>query len=73
MEYKLRDKRIWVKGILVACPWGTPLESCPAGEIRNLPVHELVKIANGLSNEQLDAIIAHHENCTKQRETKSES
>jgi len=72
MEYKLRDKRTWVKGILVDCPLGTPLDDCPANEIRNLPVHELVKIVNGLSNEQLDAIIAHHENCLKQRETESE-
>jgi len=72
MEYKLRDKRAWVKGILVDCPLGTPLDSCPANEIRSLPVHELVKIVNGISNEQLDAIIAHHENCLKERETESE-
>jgi hypothetical protein len=72
MEYKLRDKKTWVKGILVDCPLGTPLDSCPANKIRTLPVHELTKIVNGLPNDQLDAIIEHHENCLKQRDSGSE-
>ncbi len=72
MEYKLRDKRTWVKGILVDCPLGTPLEHCPANKIRDLPLPELVGVVNGLSDGQIDAIIAHHEDCLKQRETQSE-
>jgi hypothetical protein len=72
MEYKLRDKRTWVKGILVDCPAGTPLESCPANHIRSLPVSELVSIVNGLAEKKLDAIIEHHEKCLKQREANVE-
>ena len=67
MEYKLRDKRTWVKGIVVDCPVGTALESCPASNIRRLPLPELVEIVNGLNAKKLDAIIEHHENCLKQR------
>ncbi len=72
MEYKLRDKRTWVKGILVDCPLGTPLETCPANNIRSLPLTELVRIVNGFSDEQLDSVLTHHEACLKQRETASE-
>jgi len=68
MHYKLRDKKTWVKGILVDCPLGDPLEDCPANEIRNLPLPQLVSIVNGLSDKQLDAIILHHETCLAQRE-----
>jgi hypothetical protein len=66
-EYKLRDKRTWVKGILVDCPVGDPLDTCPANKIRNLPLPTVVNIVNEMSDEQLDAIILHHENCQKQR------
>ena len=72
MEYKLRDKRTWAKGILVDCPLGNPLDICPASKIRSLPLRELVNLFNGLTEAQLDAIITHHENCLKQRETESE-
>lgn len=72
MEYKLRDKRAWVKGVLVECPLGTPLESCPANKVRGLPLPELVRIVNEMPDEQLDVIIAYHENCLKQREAEVE-
>lgn len=71
MEYRLRDKRTWVKGIMVDCPLGNPLENCPASKIRNLPLSQLVSVVNSLPDKQIDVIIAYHENCLKQRETES--
>lgn len=68
MDYKLRDKRTWVKGLMVDCPMGTALEDCPAGKIRSLPVRELVRIVNSLSEKQLDDIIECHEECITERQ-----
>jgi len=51
---------------------GTPVDDCPANHIRNLPLPQLIDIVNGLSDEQLDVVISHHENCLRQREMESE-
>jgi hypothetical protein len=72
MEYELRDKRTWVKGILVDCPAGTPVEDCPARAMRSLTLPQLVSIVNGMSEKKLDAIMAHHQNCLREREAASE-
>lgn len=68
MKKSLRDKRTWAKGILVDCPLGAPLETCPANKIRGLPLPELVHVVNSLSSDQLDAIISHHAKCINTRE-----
>jgi hypothetical protein len=68
MGYRTIDIRTWVKGLLVDCPLGTPLESCPANKIRSLPLHDIVRLANSLSEKKLSAIVALHEKCVRQRE-----
>ncbi|MFC1461748.1 hypothetical protein ACFLQR_04445 [Verrucomicrobiota bacterium] len=73
MDLTNRDKRIWVKGILVDCPVGKPLESCPASKIRGLPLPNLIATVNSMSDRQIDAIIKYHENCAKERDKKNKS
>jgi hypothetical protein len=63
-----RDKRTWVKGIFADCPLGTPLPDCPANGVRNLPLAQLVCVVNSMSEAKLDAAIAYHENCLRQRD-----
>ena len=67
MNFELMDKRIWVKGILVECPLGKPLTDCLANALRNLPLEELIKAVNNMTEDQLDSVIEYHNNCMAER------
>lgn len=73
MNSNNRDKRVWVKGLLVDCPVGRPLESCPASKIRGLPLPNLVSAVNRMSDRKIDAIIKYHENCARKRNKEKKS
>jgi hypothetical protein len=68
MDNKLRDKRTWVKGILVDCPLGKPMPDCPGNNLRGLPLAQFVRVVNNMSEKKLDAIITYHETCVSERE-----
>jgi len=61
-------KLTWVQGLLIDCPFGTPLADCPAAEIRSLPIPKRLSIAANLPEPELDNIINHHKNCLAKRE-----
>lgn len=61
-------KLTWVQGLLIDCPFGTPLADCPASEIRKLLIPERLTIAAELSEPELDEIISHQKNCLSKRE-----
>ena len=61
-------KLTWVQGLLIDCPFGTPMADCPAIEIRSLPIPERLSIAANLPESDLDNIISHHKNCLAKRE-----
>jgi hypothetical protein len=63
MDYNITNKRIFVRGLCVECPQGTPLESCLLSSLRNLPLSEFRKIINAFDETRLDAILAHHNAC----------
>lgn len=68
MEYKLRDKRTWVKGLLADCPLGIPTPDCPGNNVRGLPLAQFVNVVNGMSEKKMDAVINYHEKCLAKRE-----
>ena len=61
------DKQIWVKGILVDCPLGRSLSDCPANDLRTLPLEELVKSVNKMTEPQLEMMIKYHNCCMVER------
>lgn len=63
-----RYKEAWVKGLLIDCPFGKPLDSCPAREFRRLPLKERMARVDAMTEAQLDAIIEHHQQCLHERE-----
>ena len=67
MNTELMNKRIWVKGILVECPLGKSLSDCPANALRNLPLEELLKAVNNMTEGQLEMVIKYHNNCITER------
>ena len=68
MEGDFNYNRVWVLGLIVECPFGTPLSDCPANDIRKLPLSERIKIVKRMSDEQHEEIMAHHKECLKKRE-----
>ena len=71
MDNKLRDKRTWVKGILLDCPLDKPMPDCPGNILRGLSLAEFVRVVNNMSERKLDAIITYHETCMSEREGKT--
>ncbi|GEM_PF-1693417 len=66
-DFSLNDKRIWIKGLLVDCPLGIPLDDCPANSLRYLPIDQFAEIVNNMSEEQVNCIIEYHEGCSAER------
>jgi hypothetical protein len=64
----IEDKRIWVQGLMIDCPTGTPLDSCPAKKLRLLPIKKRFNLVREMHEEQIDQIINHHKACLAARE-----
>jgi hypothetical protein len=67
MEHSFDDKRIWAKGLLVGCPFKTPLEDCPLKNIRKLSLKGRIAVIDSMSDPDLDAVLDHHWKCQKER------
>jgi len=64
----LKEKVIWVQGLLIGCPLGEALENCPAKDLRSLAISDRLKLVSGMDEGTLDQIIAHHKGCLAARE-----
>ena len=64
---ELSDKRIWLYGLLVACPEVESLCDCPFEKYRKLTLEERLKTVEELSEEEVDEIIKHHNQCLLRR------
>lgn len=63
----LENKVIWVLGLMIDCPMQNPLETCPAKDVRALPLRERLALVKQMEESQLDQIIAHHRRCLRER------
>jgi len=64
----LEQKRAWVVGLVIDCPFGRAFDTCPAKEVRKLPIPDRIDIVKGMDENQFDQIIDHHRECLRQRE-----
>ena len=62
------EKLIWVQGLMINCPMGKALETCPAKDVRAIPLKERLALTKQMEESQLDEILAHHRRCLKERE-----
>lgn len=60
--------RAWLRELLTGCPFGIALDSCPAREIRKLPVYERLKVLDGMSDDEVESILDYHKVCSTERE-----
>lgn len=64
---ELSEEKIWLYGLFVACPQGTPLLNCPLKKFRSLPDLDKWNALNKLTNEETHDIISHHNKCLLRR------
>ena len=64
---RLHRKRIWIKGLVMECPHGTPVQDCPLNGLRGLPIHEANSVINGLSDQQANDYMKIHRKCYHHR------
>ena len=67
MELLLQHKRIWVQGLLIQCPAGKALDSCPAKDIRKLDIVKRLELVETFSESDLDDILMKHQYCISHR------
>ena len=66
-ELSIEHKRIWVKGLMIDCPLGTPVDDCPARDLRTLPIGKRMIAVDTMTPEQVEEVIVHHKKCLKER------
>ncbi len=54
---------------MIDCPYGKPLDECPAKSIRQLPIKERIAFVDAMDEHAVDEVLAHHKRCLHQRET----
>ena len=64
----LENKKTWVLRLMIDCPMGKTLETCPAKDVRVLPLEERLALVKQMEESHLDEIIAHHRRCLKERD-----
>ena len=62
-EFKL----LWTQGLLMDCPMGDALKTCPLNHYRNIPLQDRFAPTMTMDEHQLDAIISHHIRCMNER------
>jgi len=70
MNCAFDKKRIWARGLLVECPFKTPLEDCPLKEVRELSIKQRIAKVDEMSDADLDTVLSHHWECQAKRENK---
>ena len=49
--------------LLVECPTGDPLETCPIGPLRKLSMEDRVEVVDRVGREIAEQLLAYHEAC----------
>ena len=64
----LESEKIWLKGILIACPMGRPVANCPVQTLRTLPVPERLQAVEDMELHRARVLLGRHNDCLQQRE-----
>lgn len=70
---KANEKKIWLFGVFSACPLKVALEGCPFEKYRKQSPLERWEYIEGLTEEEVDALILHHKKCLYKRESKGQT
>ena len=67
MKTHALNKRVWIKGLTMECPHGTPENDCPLNGLRSLPISEANRVINGLPDKQINDYMKTHRKCYNHR------
>jgi hypothetical protein len=67
MDRTLNNK-IWIRGLVMECPHGTPAQDCPLNGLRSLPISEANRVINEMSIKQVNAYMKTHRKCYNHRQ-----
>ena len=64
----LEQKKAWVFGLLIDCPFGKTLDDCPVKDARCFPLLKRMNLLRRMDENDIDGIIVHHQKCLSERE-----
>ena len=65
---RMENKRIWIKGLVMQCPHGIPMNDCPLNGLRSIPSREANKVVNEMGDYLVHAYLRSHRRCTNHRQ-----
>ncbi|MDZ8119273.1 hypothetical protein [Pontiella agarivorans] len=67
MKFTPLNKRIWIKGLTLECPFSNAPDDCPLNALRHLPAEQMNQTINNLSDDHVDNIVKIHQQCYSDR------
>ncbi len=67
LNMELEHKRIWLKGLLIACTLEKALDDCPVKKFRNIHINTRLMIVDEMNAEVIESIIEYHRKCLRNR------
>jgi len=68
MPNDIAEKRAWILGLTVDCPFSSPLSDCVINQFRVVPLAEAHKLLQELPASELEHIYQYHKECFAERE-----
>ena len=68
MGHYYQNKRAWVKGLVMGCPFDDELPDCPLQSLRKQTPAERFNLVNDMTDDDLIHIVSYHKECLAQRE-----
>lgn len=62
------EKEAFAWGLANGCPIGDELPGCPLAAVRTMPLKDRFAVIRGMTDGQLDEILAHHTQCIRRRQ-----
>jgi hypothetical protein len=63
IDMHLADERLWLKILLIGCPFHHADKACPLHELRLLPPTDAHEAIATMTRAQVSALLAHHKAC----------
>ncbi|MBT4823524.1 MAG: hypothetical protein HN742_30380 [Lentisphaerae bacterium] len=67
-QLSVRDRSVWIVGLLFKCPLGTPELHCPLQDLRDTPIGERIRAVYGMPDREKERVICRHQACLAARE-----
>ena len=65
---EIRHKVSWLTGLVIGCPVGKRMNSCPFKELAKLPLSKSLENISEMKTDEVEKTIRHHQDCLQKRE-----